>query len=283
MLNRNQTLQYFCSKCNSLLKCTTTNVDPSKIIEACPHCGNLLSETLEVRQSKQKEVLLPEFQIAQSIPVLTFGLKQLDAFFLGSRIGDILCIIGPKETTLLASRLSVRALLPRRLGGLESSVLFIDGGNNSDIYQCVNFARQYGLDIKKVLEGIVVSRAFTIHQLAWLIIYELPKAIERFGSKLVIISGILTLFTQDPQVDQKEARRLFREVMTAIKRVSDRALIVITTDNMLGYKDMFAKLKNRIEIHYDDAESDIRLVASNSYRSKEIILPEKALRLVKVE
>lgn len=76
---------------------------------------------------------------------------------------------------------------------------------------------------------------------------------------------------------------MFREVMTAIKRVSDRALIVITTDNMLGYKDMFAKLKNRIEIHYDDAESDIRLVASNSYRSKEIILPEKALRLVKVE
>lgn len=282
MLNRNQTLQYFCSKCNSLLKCTTADVDPSKIIESCPHCGNSLAETLEIRQSKQKEVLLPEFQIAQAVPALTFDLKQLDAFFLGSRKGDILCIIGPMET-LLASRLSVRTLLAKRRGGLESPVLFIDGGNNSDIYQCVNFARQYGLDIKKVLEGITVSRAFTIHQLAWLVIYELPKAIERFGSKLVIISGLLTLFTQDPQVDQKEARRLLREMMTAIKRISDRTLIVITADSIFEYEDVFAKLKNRIEIQDDDAKGGIKLVASTPYRSKEIILSEKALRLVKVE
>ncbi|WP_158384843.1 hypothetical protein [Candidatus Nitrososphaera evergladensis] len=238
---------------------------------------------MEIRRPKQKddEVLLPEFQIAQAVPALTFDLKQIDAFFLGSRIGDILCIVGSRET-LLASRLSVRALLPKRLGGLESHVLFIDGGNNSDIYQCVNFARQYGLDIKKVLEGIVVSRTFTIHQLAWLVIHELPKAIERFGSKLVIISGILTLFTQDPQVDQKEARRLLREMMIAIKRISGKALVVITADSIHGYEDIFAKLKNRIKIQ--NAESGIiKLFASTPYRSKEIVLPEKSLKLVKVE
>jgi hypothetical protein len=44
--------------------------------------------------------------------------------------------------------------MSKRQGGFESTnVIFIDAGNNSDVfYQCVNFARQYGLDIKKVLE-----------------------------------------------------------------------------------------------------------------------------------
>jgi len=57
-------------------------------------------------------------------------------------------------------------LLPERYGGFGSHhVIIIDAGNSSDIYQCVNFARQYGLDIKDMLRRIVVSRAFTVHQL----------------------------------------------------------------------------------------------------------------------
>jgi hypothetical protein len=57
----------------------------------------------------------------------------------------------------------------RSLEEPAKKVIFIDagGGKSSDIYQCVNLARQYyGLDIKKVLQSIVVTRAFTIYQLA---------------------------------------------------------------------------------------------------------------------
>lgn len=45
---------------------------------------------------------------------------------------------------ILLTRLCVRALLSKRQGGFESlSVIFVDAGNSSDIYQTVNFARQY--------------------------------------------------------------------------------------------------------------------------------------------
>jgi hypothetical protein len=57
----------------------------------------------------------------------------------------------------------------RSLEYLQKKVIFIDagGGKSSDIYQCVNLARQYyGMDIKKVLQSTVVTRAFTIYQLA---------------------------------------------------------------------------------------------------------------------
>jgi|Kansoi200Nextera_1026148.scaffolds.fasta_scaffold03876_1 hypothetical protein len=69
-------------------------------------------------------------------------------------------------------RLCVRALMSKRQGGFESTnVIFIDAGEkSSDVYQCVDFARQYGLDKEMVLHSILVTRAFTIYQLADLLI-----------------------------------------------------------------------------------------------------------------
>lgn len=47
----------------------------------------------------------------------------------------------------------IRALLSERHGGFGSSyVIIIDAGNSSDIYSSVNFARQYGLDLKDTLK-----------------------------------------------------------------------------------------------------------------------------------
>jgi RecA/RadA recombinase len=100
--------------------------------------------------------------------------------------------------------------MSRRHGGFGSpSVIFIDAGNCSDIYQCVNFARQYGLDIQKVMDSIIVSRPFNIHQLTGLLIDELDPSVvtQRFDAKLVVISDLLKMFTpqqQDSRLDQEE-------------------------------------------------------------------------------
>jgi hypothetical protein len=76
-------------------------------------------------------------------------------------------------------------------------VIFIDAGggkSSSNIYQCVYFARQYGLDIKKVLWNIMVTRAFTIYQLADLIIYQLPKFIhQQFNGKVIVVSRLFII------------------------------------------------------------------------------------------
>jgi hypothetical protein len=60
----------------------------------------------------------------------------------------------------------------------------VDAGNSLDFYQYENFARQYCLDIKEILQRIVV-------QLADLIINELPKVIKQFDTRLVVISDLL--------------------------------------------------------------------------------------------
>jgi hypothetical protein len=71
------------------------------------------------------------------------------------------------------------------LSSLSSSLIFVDTGegNSSNIYQCVIFVRQYGLRIKKLLQSIVVSAAFTIHQISNIIIYHLHNVIQQFNAK----------------------------------------------------------------------------------------------------
>jgi hypothetical protein len=118
--------------------------------------------------------------------------------------------------------------MSNRQGGFNSSkVIFVDAGNTSDIYQCVNFARQYGLNIKKVLQSIVVSRSFTIYQLANMIINELPKVIEQFAeTRVIIISDLLSMFVNEPQIQIKEAESLIRQIANAIIKMSSYSNIL---------------------------------------------------------
>ena len=58
------------------------------------------------------------------------------------------------QTNILLTRIDVCCLLPGRSCGFipnctarNSNVLVIDAGNRIDVYQYVEFGRQYGLDI----------------------------------------------------------------------------------------------------------------------------------------
>ena len=77
------------------------------------------------------------------------------------------------------------------LSSLSSSLIFVDTGegNSSNIYQYVNFARQYCLGIKKLLQSIIVSTAFIIHQIENIIIYYLHNVIQQFNAKGQLFSN----------------------------------------------------------------------------------------------
>jgi hypothetical protein len=116
----------------------------------------------------------------------------------------------------------------------------------------VNFARQYGLDIINTLERIIISRPFTINQLANLIIYELPKVLERWETKIIFLSDLLHTFFQDPQADVEESKYLIKQITESIQRFLNNTLVVTTLyDNTkpLPYgRILFPKFHKRIEI-----------------------------------
>lgn len=106
------------------------------------------------------------------------------------------------------------ALLPK-CTSRNSNVLVIDAGNKIDVYQYVEFGRQYGLDTKQVLQRVVVTRVFTLYQLVHLKIYNLPNMIHKFNAKLILIPDLFDMFIQD-QIDIKETKLLIKEIVDAI-------------------------------------------------------------------
>jgi hypothetical protein len=218
------------------------------------------------------------FQTAYEINAkLSLGIKEVDSF-LGLQLGDRLCIIGG-DASLLVARLCVCALMSIRHGGIGAqSIVFVDAGNSSDIYQCVSFARQFGLEIQKVLEGIIVSRAFTIHQLAGMITYELPKAVQRFNSRFVVISDLLRMFVQDPQVSEKEAGYLVSEIVESMCKIND-VLVVLSLHGESQYNSrILPAFGKRIEIVKE--ERQLGIILHNHRKSRHVFASGRELRIV---
>jgi hypothetical protein len=142
---------------------------------------------------------------------ITFMINGMNIDLL---VGDIVSIRGiSRVTNLILTRICISSLLPKRHGGLRkrnlnSNVFILDAGNSTDVYQFVDFMKQYGLDIKKTLQKIIVSRVFTIYQLIHFLVYELSKIIRKYNINLVVIPDPLEMFIQDPQLRMKEAKSL---------------------------------------------------------------------------
>ena len=217
-------LQYYCGNCDGILKEAEDTISLNTI-EPCPFCGTLLSKTLQRRPlNQQPKTIYPVFQKASNFPKLTLDIAQLDSILHFLTLNQKICIEGISAQKLV-ERLCVRAQLPSKYGGLDTKVLLIDGANSSDLYQCVDFAQQYGLDVNKVLNGIISSRTFTIYQLANLITFELESAIKHFDAKLVIITNLLH-YTNDPYLDTKEMERILNQMMSSIEKIKDCLIIV---------------------------------------------------------
>jgi hypothetical protein len=187
--------------------------------------------------------------------------------------------------------------MSRQYGGLESpSIIFIDAGNCSDIYQTMHFARQYGLDIEKVLDSIIVSRPFTIHQLACLIIDDLEPAVQHFGAKLVVVTDLLKMFVQDPQIDTDEAGWLVKEIRKALWKLSTQVFVVVSLHDYYYYclsqqhrNYLMSIFDSRIDIittKAADQQQSLQLKISNrchsggTNSSRQLSMSEKDLQTV---
>jgi DNA-directed RNA polymerase subunit RPC12/RpoP len=295
-------LQYYCSSCGKILSESSTQIQKEQLKEECPSCGALLSNTLQnmklsspLSQLQQSvtsdpihqpiEHLSVEFQTAyrqiQDLGIrFAFDIEKID-LLLDLKATGTLCIIGDqKYTQILTDRLCVHSMLPKRYGGIGSDytkIIVIDAGNCSNVYQFVDFARQYGLEIKNVMRGIVVSRVFTIYQLADLLIHELPKIIHQYSSrnKLIVIYGLLHLFVFDPHTDKADASQLIKEIARSLKKLSRDRLVLVSFDHSTNNeyeRSLLPVFDKRIEITDDVDNNRILQINVNNQLCKRKVL-----------
>jgi len=168
-------------------------------------------------------------QLSPSKSLLSLNIRNVDNFFSGFTEGDFAVIYGSPSATALTTLLCVRGQLPRQLGGLNSKVLFIDGGNTFNLYKIAQLARIHYLNPKQVLDNIYISRAFTAYQVASLIMQRLKKTIQRLDTKLVIISDISGFFL-DNDLPDDEAQSVFNQVLTYLTNsaIENKVVLIAT-------------------------------------------------------
>jgi len=160
---------------------------------------------------------------------LSFGIPSIDRLFPGFALGDFACLYGLPTILPLSLFLSVKAQMPRELGGLETKVIFIDGGNTFRLYRVSSLAQLHQLDPRQVLERIVISRAFTAYQMTSLVFEKLEETVNRFDSTLVIISDIAGLYL-DKDIPTAEAKEVFAQLVTYLSKFAEeKQLIAIAT------------------------------------------------------
>jgi hypothetical protein len=148
--------------------------------------------------------------------------------------GDKVCLVNLDD---MINDIAVRGLLPKKSGGIESqNVIIVTSNNNFDFYSCINIAKKkYGMDINKVLDRVLIARVFTIYQLAQKIIYELPILIEKFNSKIVMISDSFISNSKEyhhhyhQQINKEEQDWLLNQIIKSIKRITNSIVIIFSS------------------------------------------------------
>ena len=196
-------------------------------------------------EEQKSQTLKPIFKKASTLPKLTLGIPQLDSLLHFLSLNQKICIKGAHAQKII-ERVCVRAQLPFRYGGLDTRVLLIDGANCSDLYQCVDFAQQYGLDVRNSLKGIISSRAFTVYQLANLITCELNSAIQKYNTKVIVITQLLHFFTNDPYLNKKEMQRILKEIVKSLESIEDCLVVVSLGGVPTEYDELILKLFTKV-------------------------------------
>jgi DNA repair protein RadA len=107
--------------------------------------------------------------------------------------------------------------------GEEAKIAFVDANNRFNPYNVSKFAVSQNLSPMKVLENILIARAFTWDQMVELMENRLSKLEE---IKVVLISGITTLFQTYEKQIYEDLLRAINGIKTILSKT--KPLIVLT-------------------------------------------------------
>lgn len=209
-------------------------------------------------------------------PLISSGDKTLDELLSGGFHRDLVYLLyGDKKlTTNILLTTAVIAQKAFSSGGLGEGIriAFIDGNNRFNPYNVSKFAVTQNLSPQKVLENILISRAFTFDQIIEILENKLSMLED---IKVVLISGITTMF-------ESYEKQTFEELLRAIGGIKQmlwktKPLIIITAP--LHEHSLFRPKGGKILSHFGSVlvmiNDDERYVEYTLFQHP--YLPEKRL------
>ncbi len=200
------------------------------------------------------------------VPLVSSGDSTLDALLgEGGFHKDLVYLLygDKKKTSNILLTTSVIAQKSFANGGLgeKIKVAYIDANNRFNPYDVSKFAVSQNLSPKKVLEKILIARAFTWDQMVELLENRLSKLED---IKVVLISGITTLF-------QSYEKQTFEDLLRAISGIKailykTKPLIILTAP--MNEYSLYKPNGGKILSHY----ANVLVMINDDERYTEYIL-----------
>ena len=270
---------YSCSLCDEALVLSTSFINPRRVQlvfkNTCPGCKFELEKTLKVDPStvpvgrrlftsqacRDADLLVESGEsferglsrgstlLRDVMPDLRSGLQLLDQTLV-LRFGQLVGLQG-EPSNALSHLFCVRTVYPLP-PGLDSDVVFVDGGNVFSAYSVSQHSSGLGMDQEATKERIHLSRAFTHHQLSGFINERLGEAIRESGAKLAIVSDMTALYCDPDVKEKKEALDLFRKDLRCLANLAERLrMIIIVTSLQSRSKAMDDSLERTAHVSAD--------------------------------
>jgi hypothetical protein len=164
-----------------------------------------------------------------------YNKKKIRKRIIELNLGDIACFVKPHSDFVCDT--IVRGILPKRHNGLQSPTVYVLVTDNKfDFYNITDIADKKYRILDSTLKNVIVKRMFTIYQLAYFLIKELEKDLEKYKSKLLIITG--DFYLSDSQITKEDKEWLYPQMIQAIKKVKDSIILVFsptTLSNLVNY------------------------------------------------
>lgn len=186
------------------------------------------------------------FSLIEKASRLTLGISVLDDIFAGFELGDFVVLYG-HDVLNMSFSLAIRCQLPPKYGGLDSPVVFIDGGNSFNPYLLAEVARECNLEYESVLEKIYVSRVFTAYQFSSLILEKLDDFLESKKTKLLIISDMVRFYKD---VTKYEAKEIFSKICIKLSEIVafKKTIVIVNFFHDSRYRNFFDILSQRATV-----------------------------------
>ena len=164
----------------------------------------------------------------KSVPLVSSGDSTLDELLGGGGFHkDLVYLLygDKKKTSNILLTTSVIAQKSFANGGLGEKirVAYIDANNRFNPYNVSKFAVSQNLSPTKVLEHILISRAFTWDQMVEILENRFSKLED---IKVVLISGITTLFQDYEKQTYEDLLRAINGIKTILSKT--KPLIILT-------------------------------------------------------
>jgi DNA repair protein RadA len=136
--------------------------------------------------------------------------------------------------TQICMVLSVIAQLPRGQGGLEGNVIYMDTEGTFSPERVYQIACKRGLDGQKILDGIIIARAYNSDHQCFLIDHLFKKCPEE-NVKLVVVDSMISHFRGEyvGREELSERQQILNQYLHKLLRLSEAYNLAVVITNQV--------------------------------------------------